>query len=168
MNEFQQLPLDAGWRRFWVRSFWFLVKIVEVAFGAVYKPASRYRYKWETRLRLPPGTFVEQTEHPWPAPKGPWKVRYWCEDTDDYCLELPDGSSFQRRKDRDRKETALYVYPRYVHILPNQKELRRKFNIWGDYLLEPLDGSKFKLWKDSEVESDSLFVYPEYIRKLRQ
>lgn len=114
MNKIEQLPLNAYFRRAFWTVVWVLLRTVERVSKAVVDNLYEFNKAAEKRIRLPPGTPVEQTEHPFPTPKGPWVIQAWHSGDDgDYSLVTPDGEKF-RRKGRNGQYRELYVYPRYI------------------------------------------------------
>jgi hypothetical protein len=114
-KEVTQLPLNARFRRVFWYVLWFLASKLERFLKDV--KDSIYNFTWdaETRIRLPPGTLVEQTEHPFPTPRGPWVVEKWHHgDAGDYSLVMPDGSKFLRAGRKDSRYDKLYVYPKNI------------------------------------------------------
>lgn len=110
----EQLPLNAYFRRaFWFVA-WFLSRTVERFSKSVADGLYEFTRNAERRIRLPPGTLVEQSEHPFPTPRGPWVIQAWHSGDDgDYSLVTPDGSKFCR-KGRNGQYRELYVYPRHI------------------------------------------------------
>jgi hypothetical protein len=98
-----QLPLNAYFRRVGVVVLLVVVRIIEKISGLVYLPASSTRWRLSNKLRLPPGTIVEQTEYK-KEKRGPWRVKCWT--GEDYCLVSTD-----------KDYIYLCVFPSHIRVI---------------------------------------------------
>lgn len=117
-KEITQLPLNAHFRRAFWHVLWLLASTFERFLKRVKDGIYDFTRDAERRIRLPPGTLVEQTEHPFPAPRGPWVIKAWHDE--DYSLVRPGRSRFLRAGRQNSKYDTLYVYPRHVKRLKEE------------------------------------------------